>query len=115
VIDKLGIIIRNVNAPLVSSNEIKSILSSLGTNSVDTIICESISEAKYIIKEKHEEISFVYLTNPILSIEKATYDFIEFITNNKNYKHIEFFARMPKKQKGNKYKWDDDFINYIKL
>lgn len=115
MVDKIGIIIRNVKAHTVSSNELKSILSSLSTKSIDTIICDNTLDAKKIIEEKYGEISFIYLTNPIPTIEKSTYNYIEFIKNNKNYKHIEFFARMPKKKKESKYKWYDDFINYIKL
>ncbi|MFX1379570.1 MAG: hypothetical protein ACFFA4_10810 [Promethearchaeota archaeon] len=115
MIDKIGIVIRNEKDPPISSNEIKSILSSLETDSIDTIVCDNISKAKEIIKEQYEEISFIYLASPIPKIEKFTNKFIEFITNNRNYKHIEFFARMPKKKKDNKYKWFDDFINYIKF
>ena len=94
MLNKIGIIIKNVKAPIVSSKEIKSILSNLGTNSIDAIVCKSFLEAKEIIREKYEEILFRYLTDPIPNIEKSTYNFIEFITNNMNYKHIEFFARM---------------------
>ncbi|MFX0039298.1 MAG: hypothetical protein ACFFCY_08185 [Promethearchaeota archaeon] len=113
--DKIGIIIKDIKAPKVDSNEISSILSYFDTKSLDTIVCENIFEAKHIIKEKYKEIAFIYLTNPIPTLEEDIYDFIEFINKNENYKHIEFFARMPKKQKKNKYHWYDDFINYIKF
>ncbi len=113
--DKFGIIIEDENAPKVSSNEIKSILTYFDTKSLDTIVCENLIEAKSIIKEKYEEISFIYLINPIPNLKESINDLIEFINNNENYKHIEFFARMIKKQKENKYNWDDDFINYIKF
>ncbi len=113
--DKIGIIIKNIKAPKVSSNEIKTILSSLGTKSIDTIVCDSILEAKKIIQEKYEEISFIYIISPIPTLEKPTCDFLEFITKNEIYKHIKFFARMPKRQKDSKYNWYDDFINYIKF
>ena len=115
MLKKIGIIIKNVKAPIVSSKEIKSILSTLGTNSIDIIFCESFLEAKEIIREKYKEISFIYLTAPIPKIEKSIYRFVEFITNHVNYKHIEFFARMPKMKKESKYTWYDDFINFIKL
>ncbi len=115
MLDKIGIIIKNVESPQISSNEMKSILSHFNTKSLDTIICEDLIEAKNIIKEKFEEISFIYLVNPIPTINKVLYDFIDFINKNEDYKHIEFFARMPKKQKENKYNWYDDFINYIKF
>jgi hypothetical protein len=113
VLDKFGIIIEDKKAPKVSSNEIKSILTYFDTKSLDTIVCENIIEAKSIIKEKYEEISFIYLINPIPNLKESINDLIEFINNNENYKHIEFFARMIKKQKEDKYNWDDDFINYI--
>ncbi|MFX1502964.1 MAG: hypothetical protein ACFFDH_18535 [Promethearchaeota archaeon] len=115
MLEKIGIIIKNEKAPKVSSEEIKSILSSLGVEYIDTLICDNASIAKRLIKEKFEEISFIYLTNPIPNIEKATYELIEYIKNNKNYQHIEFFARMPNKEKESKYKWYDDFINFIKF
>ncbi|MFW9818137.1 MAG: hypothetical protein ACFFE5_00890 [Candidatus Thorarchaeota archaeon] len=113
--DKFGIIIKDKKAPTVSSNEIKSILAYFNTKSLDTIVCENIIEAKSVIKEKYEEISFIYLTNPIPTLEENIQDFIEFINKNEHYRHIEFFARMPKKQKESKYIWDDDFISYIKF
>ena len=113
--DKIGIIIKDKKAPKVNSNEMKSILTYFDTTSVDTIVCETIFEAKHIIKEKYEEITFIYLTNPIPTLEEEVCDFIEFINKNENYRHIEFCARMPKKQKENKYHWYDDFINYIKF
>ncbi|MFX1419750.1 MAG: hypothetical protein ACFE9N_12590 [Promethearchaeota archaeon] len=115
MVEKLGIILRNVKAPEVSSNELKSILTSLGTKSIDTIVCDNILEAKEIIQEKFEIISFIFFTSPIPKIDKTTQSFIEFITNNEDYKHIEFFARMHKEEQKKKYKWYDDFINYIKL
>ncbi|MFX0007109.1 MAG: hypothetical protein ACFFA7_01050 [Promethearchaeota archaeon] len=113
--DKFGIIIKDKKAPTVSSDEIKSILTYFNTNSLDTIVCENIIEAKDVIKEKYEEISFIYLTNPIPTLEDNVHDFVEFINNNENYKYIEFFARMPNKQKESKYRWDDDFIDFIKF
>lgn len=113
--DKFGIILKDTKAPKVSSNEIKSILSYFNTKSLDTIVCENIFEVKSVIKEKYEEISFIYLTNPIPSLEESIHDLLEFINNNENYKHIEFFARMPKKQKESRYNWNNDFINYIKF
>ncbi|MFX0024166.1 MAG: hypothetical protein ACFE9S_17700 [Candidatus Hermodarchaeota archaeon] len=113
--DKLGIIIKTEKVPKISSRELKSILSSLDTNSIDTIICESILEAKKILEEEYKEIAFIYLTAPIPTIEQPTYKFIEYITKNENYKHIKFFVRMPKRKQERKYKWDDDFINFITL
>jgi hypothetical protein len=115
VFDKIGIIIKNAKAPKISPNEIRSILSYFNTKSLDTIECENIIEAKSIIKGKYKDISFIYLTNPIPTLEENMYDFIEFIYKNENYKHIEFFARLPKKQTESKYNWYDDFINYIKF
>ena len=113
--DKIGIIIKDEKAPEVSPSEIKSVLKSLNTKSVNIIGCESILDAKKIIEERYEEIAFIYLTVPIPTIEHSTYNFIEFITKNENYKHIEFFARMQKRKQEKRYNWDDDFINYIKL
>jgi hypothetical protein len=115
VFDKFGIIIKDKKSPTVSSDEIKSILAYFNTKSLDTIVCENIIEAKNVIKEKYEEISFIYLTNPISTLEDNVYDFVEFINNNENYKQIEFFARMPTKQKESKYRWDNDFIDFIKF
>jgi hypothetical protein len=115
VFDKFGIIIKDKKAPIVSPDEVKSILEYYNTKSLDTIVCENIIEAKEVIKEKYEEISFIYLTHPISILENNVHDFVEFINNNENYKHIEFFARMPKKQKESKYSWDNDFIDFIKF
>ncbi|MFW9971154.1 MAG: hypothetical protein ACFFDF_13255 [Candidatus Odinarchaeota archaeon] len=111
---KKGIIIRDKNTPRASKKELKSVLSSLeAVNSV--YYCNSTARAIQIIEEKYKELSFIYLLNPIPEMEKDTYDFIEFVTKNEHYKHIEFYARLPKKKRRNKYNWYDDFINYIKL
>ncbi|MFX1389721.1 MAG: hypothetical protein ACFE9Z_06655 [Promethearchaeota archaeon] len=112
---KKGIIIIDKNAPKVSKKELKLILSSLKSGCIYPIYCQSTSEAKSIVEEKHKELSFIYLITPIYEIEKSTSDFIEYITKNEQYKHIEFYARLPKKKGRNKYNWYDDYINYIKL
>ncbi len=113
--DKIGIIIKDEEAPKVSSREMNSILKSLETKAIDTIICDNILDAKKLVQEKYEEISFVYIISPIPTIEKPIYNFLEFITKNEAYKHIKFFARIPQGKLESKYKWDDDFINYVKL
>jgi hypothetical protein len=48
-------------------------------------------------------------------MEQNTYNLIEFITKNKNYKHIEFFARVRQNKWESKYKGYNDFINFIKF
>ncbi len=118
--EKIGIIIKDNKAPEVSLMEMNYILRALETKSVGTIVCENVLEAKKKIQEKYEEISFIYFISPIPTLEKSTYDFLEVITKNENYKHIRFFARLRKREKDSeykdsKYKWYDDFINYIKL
>jgi hypothetical protein len=111
---KKGIIIRDKNAPRASKKELKLVLSSL-EGVISVYYCHSTARAKRIIEEKYNELSFIYLLNPIPEMEKDTYDFIDYVTKNEKYKHIEFYARLPKKQRGDKYKWYDDYINYLKL
>jgi hypothetical protein len=112
---KKGIIIRDKNAPKVSKKELNTILLSLETGNINAIFCYSTSEAKTIIEEKYRELSFIYLLNPVPEMKKDTHDFIEFVTKNEQYKHIEFYARLPKKKRRNNYNSYNDYINYMKL
>lgn len=112
---KKGIIIRYKGAPSISRNELKSVVNSLETKTFKTIFCDTHSEAINLLKGMHDEILFIYLTNPLPNVDESTKEFIELINSNENYKHINLFVRLPKENKKNKYDWDDDFINFIKL
>ena len=115
MVSKKGIIIRNENTPTVHRDEINSIVDNLETKSFETIFCNTNLEAIDLIKERHDEILFIYLTNPIHNLEESTKEFIDFVNNNENYNHIQLFVRFPKEDNKNKYDWYDDFINFIKL
>lgn len=112
---RIGIIFRYEGAPSISRNELKSVVNSLETKTFKTIFCDTQSEVINLLKDRSDEILFIYLTNPLSNVDESTKEFIEFISSNENFKHINLFVRLPKEIKKSKYDWDDDFINFIKL
>lgn len=112
---RIGIIFRHEGAPSISRNELKAVVNSLETKTFKTIFCDTQSEVINLLKDRHDEILFIYLTNPLSNVDESTKEFIEAISSNENFKHINLFVRLPEEIKKSKYDWDDDFINFIKL